>query len=288
MSVNSFIPEYWSAKALDILQKNLVFGNLANKEYEGTIAGSGDTVRINEIGDITINDYTKNSTTAISVQRLTDAQQVMTIDQQKYFAFAVDDVDKVQSNVGLMETAMNRAGYNLRDTIDTNLATYLTTVGNYFVGTNSTELGSTGTPLSCASTAVIPAFSWYDRIMNQNNVPTQGRWIVLPPAISQQLQNARIIAPQTLANGSLPGGAQSVGNFYGFDIYVSNNVTGVPSSQWQVIAGHSMGFSYAGQITETEAYRDPNTFGDVVRGLTVFGRKVTRPNCIIRGVLTSS
>ena len=176
----------------------------------------------------------------------------------------------------------------MRDEIDSNLATYLSTTGNFFVGDNSTELGSTVTALSCASTLVITALSWYDRIMTQNNVPQEGRWIIFPPALQQQLQNARIIAPQGMAAGALPGGAKSVGNYYGFDIYISNNCYGVVSSQWHVIAGHSMGFSYAVQVTETEAYRDPSAFGDVVRGLTVFGRKVTRPNCIIKGVLTSS
>lgn len=288
MSVNSFIPEIWSAQVLDTLKKNQVFANLANRDYEGEISGAGDTVRITEIGDIAINDYTKNSTTAITVQQLTDAQQILTIDQQKYFAFGIDDVDQAQTNPKLMAKAMERAAYNLKDNIDTNMAQYLSTTGNFFVGTNSTELGSTVTPLTCASTAIIPVFSWYDRIMNQNNVPTVGRWIVIPPALSQQLQNARIIAPQTLANGSTPGGATSIGNFYGFDIYVSNNVYGVVSSQWHVIAGHSMGLSYADQISKMEAYRPEGSFSDAIKGLTVFGRKVTRPNCIIKGVLTSS
>jgi len=287
MSVNNFIPEIWSATVLDTLKKNMVFGNLANRDYEGEISGAGDTVRINEIGDITINDYTKNSTTAITVQYLTDAQQILTIDQQKYFAFSMDDVDKAQVRPKIMEKAMDRAAYNLADNTDTNLATYLSTTGNFFVGANSTELGSTVTALSAASTAVITALGWYARIMDQNNVPQQGRFIVVPPAILQQMVLARIVQDTNNSN-FLTSGTQAVGNFYGFNIYVSNNCYGVNSSQWHVIAGHSMGFSYAEQITETEAYRNQNAFGDVVRGLLVYGRKVTRPACIVKGVLTSS
>jgi hypothetical protein len=288
MSVNNFIPEIWSAAALDVLEKNLVYGALANRDYEGEIWANGNTVYINEIGDITISTYVKNSTTAIVSQRLTDASQTMYIDQQKYFSFTVDDVDKAQVKPKLMDKAMERAGYNMRDNIDQNLATYLSTSGNFFAGANSTELGSTVTALSCASTAVIVALSWFDRLMNQNNVPYSGRWVVVPPAIAQQLQMARIIAPQGLPNGVAPQGAVSVGNYYGLNIYVSNNCYGVISSQWHVIAGHPMAFSYAGQLSQVEALRDPNSFGDIVRGLQVFGRKVTRPNCIIKGVLTSS
>jgi hypothetical protein len=288
MSVQSFIPEIWSANILDVLKKDLVFGNLANRDYEGEISQFGDTVRINEIGDITIRAYTKNSTTAITVQQLTDAQQILQIDQANYFAFGIDDVDVAQTKPKLLPMAISRAAYNLKDTIDQNLASYLSTTGNFFVGTNSTELGSTVTPLSCASTAVIVAFSWYDRIMSQNRVPTQGRWMVIPPAISQQLQMAKIIAPQGMTNGSTPNAAVSIGNYYGFDLYVSNNTYGVPSSQWHVIAGHSMGFSYADQINKVEAFRPEAGFSDAIKGLSLFGRKVTRPNCIIKGVLTSS
>ena len=286
MSVNNFIPEIWSAAVFDIFQKNLVYGGLANTDYQGEIRQYGDTVRINEIGDITINAYTKNSTTAITIQELADSQQVLTIDRARYWGFKLDDLDQAQTNPKLMSKAMERAAYNLKDETDTYLATLMST-GNFFQGTNSTELGSTVTALSAASTAVVVAFSWYDRIMNQNNVPTNGRWIVVPPAIAQQLVNARIIA-ETANSQVMNEGTKSIGNFYGFDVFVSNNCYGVPSSQWHVIAGHSAGLTFAGQLTKVEAYRDQNSFSDVVRGLYVYGAKITRPNAIIKGVLTSS
>lgn len=286
MSVNSFKPAIWSATMLDIFQKNLVFGNLANRDYEGDIRNLGDSVKINEIGDITISDYTKNSTTAITVQELTDAQQTLYIDRAKMFAFKLDDVDNAQTSPKLMDKAMARAAYNLKDNTDSYLATMMSS-GGHFAGLNSTELGSTVTPLSCASTAVVVAFSWYDRILNQNNVPTDGRWIVVPPAIAQQLVNARIIA-ETANSPAMVEGTKSVGNFYGFNVFVSNNVYGVASSQWHVLAGHSMGLTFASQINKVEAYRDPNSFSDVVRGLMVYGAKITRPNAIVKGVLTSS
>ncbi len=286
MSVNNFIPEIWSAAVFDIFQKNLVYGGLANTDYQGEIRQYGDTVRINEIGDITINAYTKNSTTAITIQELADSQQVLTIDRARYWGFKLDDLDQAQTNPKLMSKAMERAAYNLKDETDSYLATLMST-GNFFQGTNSTELGSTVTALSAASTAVVVAFSWYDRIMNQNNVPTNGRWIVVPPAIAQQLVNARIIA-ETANSQVMNEGTKSIGNFYGFDVFVSNNCYGVPSSQWHVIAGHSAGLTFAGQLTKVEAYRDQDSFSDVVRGLYVYGAKITRPNAIIKGVLTSS
>lgn len=287
MSVNHFVPEIWANQIFDTFKKNLVFGALANTDYEGDIKGFGDTVRINEIGDIAISTYVKNSTTAITVSELTDAQQTLYIDQAKYFAFKVDDVDAVQVKPKLMAAAQDRAAYNLKDNVDTYIATTLSSSPNFFNGINSTELGSTVTALSCASTLVVVAFSWFDRIMNQNNVPTSGRFIVVPPAIAQQLVMAKIIA-ETANTPAIAQGVQSAGNFYGFDVYISNNVYGVPSSQWHVIAGHKSCLTLATQLNKVEAYRDPNSFADVVRGLLLYGFKATRPSGIVKGVLTSS
>jgi len=286
MSVNSFVPEIWANQIFDTLKKNLVFGNLANTDYEGDIKAAGDTVRINEIGDITINAYVKNSTTAITVQELTDAQQTLYIDRPRYFAFKVDDVDKAQTKPKLLAAAQDRAAYNLKDDVDTFIAQSISS-GGFFTGADSTQLGSTVTALSVTSTLVITAFSWFDRIMNQNNVPTSGRWIVLSPAIAQQLVMARVIA-ETANTRVMEGGVQSVGNFYGFDIYVSNSVytTGPASSQNHIIAGHKIGMTFASQLSQVEAYRDPNSFSDVVRGLLLYGFKVTRPGCIVKGVVT--
>ena len=287
MSVNNFIPEIWSAALMEPLYKNLVFGNLANRDYEGEISGQGDTVKICEIGDITIGDYVKNSTTSIVLQELTDAQQLLQIDRAKNFNFYLDDIDEAQAKINIMPKAMERAGYNLKDAVDQTIAQICSTTGGFFGGLNSTELGSTVTPLSCASTLVVQAFSWYDRIMNQNNVPTQGRWIIFPPALAQQLRNAQLIMPQAQQNGVNPDSAAKVGNFYGFDIYISNNVYGTVSSQYHVIAGHSMGLSFAGQINKVEAYRPFTGFADAIKGLYVFGAKVIRPQAIIKGVLSS-
>ena len=98
MSLN-FIPTVWAARLLSALEKSLVYGQagVVNRDYEGEINQSGDTVKIGSIGDPTIGTYTKD--TDITIQALTDAEQTLLINQQKYFGFAVDDIDKIQQNV---------------------------------------------------------------------------------------------------------------------------------------------------------------------------------------------
>lgn len=286
MSVNNFIPSIWSDLINETYQKGLVLAARCNRDYEGEIQGYGDTVRINEIGNITISSYTKNSTTAISLQILDGAQITMAIDQAKYFAFRLDDVDKAQTKPKLMQKAMERAAYNLSDNTDSYIAQTLSS-GGFFTGTNSTELGSTTTALSVTSTLVITAMAWGARILDQNNVPTNGRFVVVSPAIHHQMITANIVQ-NTNNSQYIAGGSNSVGNFYGFDIFVSNNcyTTGPVSSQNHCIFGHPSALTFAQQFTELEAYRDPNSFSDIVRGLLVYGLKVTKPAGILRGVFT--
>lgn len=287
MSVNGFIPEIWSDQILDNLDKIAVYVNRCNRDYEGEIKSFGDTVRINEIGDITIRDYTKNSTSNLTIQELTDAQQILTIDRSRYFAFKVDDVDKVQTKPKLMDKAITRASYNMKDDVDSFVAQRLSS-GGFFTGTNSTQLGSTVTALSVTSTLVITAIAWASRIHDQNNVPTDGRWVVVSPSIHHQMVTAEIVQ-DTNNSKYLEMGPGAVGNFYGYDIYVSNNcyLGSATSSQYHCIFGHSMGVTFAEQLAEVEAFRlTDQGFGDAVKGLNLYGVKITRPEAILRGVFT--
>jgi hypothetical protein len=75
--------QLWADTLLAALRKNLVYGNLFNDDYEGTISRMGDTVKINAIGDITISNYSKDTDLA-APQALTDAQTMLVINQAKY------------------------------------------------------------------------------------------------------------------------------------------------------------------------------------------------------------
>src|SRR5690349_11635768 len=120
MSLDNFNPEIWAAELNRAYERSLVYANPAviNRDYEGDIQAAGDTVRINSVGDPTIGDYTKN-TDMSAVETLTDAQATLLIDQQKYFNFAVDDIDAAQQKPKVMAEAMGRAGFGLRSSVDT-------------------------------------------------------------------------------------------------------------------------------------------------------------------------
>src|ERR1044071_3169188 len=112
MSLNNFIATIWAARLLMNLNKAHVYAQdgVVNRDYEGDITGGGDTVKINSIGRVTIGSYTKNTNIG-DPETLTDAQRSLLIDQQKYFNFQVDDVDKAQAKPSVMDEAMKEAGY---------------------------------------------------------------------------------------------------------------------------------------------------------------------------------
>jgi hypothetical protein len=123
MAVQYFQPEIWSARLLSSLKKATVYGGVCTREYEGDIRDSGDTVRITSISRPTIGTYTKGSTT-VTPEQLTDAQRSLLINQVKYFAFEVDDVDyrQVADGGALMNEAAAEAAYGLADTADQYIA----------------------------------------------------------------------------------------------------------------------------------------------------------------------
>ena len=93
MAITNFRPIIWHASLLTNLhQDTFVIGTL-NKDYEGDIANGGETVKITGFTQPTIGTYAGS----ITRQALTDSSQSLLIDQKRYYAYLVDDVDKVQA-----------------------------------------------------------------------------------------------------------------------------------------------------------------------------------------------
>lgn len=274
MAVNGFIPEVWAAQLQSSLKKSLVFGSpgVVNRNYEGNIANAGDTVRITSISRPTVSNYTKNST-AITPETLTDAQRSLVVDQSKYFAFEVDDVDMRQTANGgaLMAEAADEAAYALADTTDQFIAGLYTGVdaGN--------DLGTVSvTTAALAFTQIVNL----RKVLDVANVPSVGRYVVIPPWYEALLlQDDRIVRAD--ASGSTDGLRNGmVGRMLGFDVMVSNNCVNSTGDDYIVQAGYSGAITFADQINKVEAYRPESAFSDAVKGLHVYGAKLTRPSGI--------
>lgn len=276
MSVASFIPEVWSARILNKLETNLVYVNLMNRDYEGEISQYGDTVHIAGIGDVTIKDYTKN-TDIDAPEDITASDLTLVIDQMKYFNFSVDDVDKAQMRADLMDKYAQRAAYGLRKAADSHAASLLK------AGTiaKNAGLGDDSTPLE-----VVKAEEAYELLVDMQvaldnaDVPEDGRWVVVPNAFKGLMEkDPRFVmqgtpqAENRLANGF-------AGRAAGFDIFTSNQVPNEDGHKFKIIGSVAMASTFAQQILETVAYRPEKRFSDAMKGLHVYGAKVTMPELV--------
>ena len=275
MALTTFIPELWNARLLNALDKAHVFAGLVNRDYEGDIKKQGDTVHINTIGEVTIGTYTKDTDFTSGPQALTATDSTLVINQAKYFNFAVDDIDTAQAAGDIMDKAMQRAAYGLADAADKYLADQLAAA---ITTANGNQVGTTAVALTKEN--VYENIVKMKTILDKANVPTTGRWLVVPPEmVALILQDDRFVktggtkAEDTLANGWV---ARAVG----FDIYESNNCNSTNASStttYTITAGDEGACTYAEQISDTEAYRPEKRFADAVKGLHLYGAKVVDP-----------
>ena len=290
MSFVNFIPEVWSKVILASLQKKLVYGSpmVVNSDYEGEISGPGNTVHITQFGDPTISDYTPGGT--ITYEQLSDAGQTLLIDQAKTFSFAIDDVDRRQAAGDMQAYLEGRAAYKMADTADQYIA------AKYTGAASANVLGSTGAPLTpqpYAGATSHPADFYVQVleplkvILDQNNVPDEDRYIVAPPWGVSLISQTQAFVSVTDMQGEPSQTFQRgfMGQVSGFNVLKSNNVPqpvagGAGTGVWAIQAGHPMSTTYGEQITSTEALRLQTTIADGVRGLHVYGAKLTRPDTI--------
>ena len=276
MAITNFIPEVWSASILEALRAKLVFPSLCNRDYEGDIREAGDTVHITGYDDVTVKKYTRG--TNITVDAVTDANKgTLTIDQSDYFAFKVNDLDKVQAKSDLTGNFTNSAAYNMA----LNVEKYISGLMDK-AATAPAKTISVTTP-SDAYLAVVEARKQLDK----QNVPTEGRWIVVSPDFyALLLQDSRFIEGTEAGHNTLLNGV--VGSVSGFTVVESNNVptvSGKPSKQ-SIIAGTNAATTFAQQVNKVEAMRMQDDFADMVRGLDLYGGLVVRPECLTKVVLT--
>ena len=272
----TFIPTVWAARLLTALEKSLVYGQpiVCNRDYEGEIREAGNTVKVASIGDVTIDDYTKDTDIA-DPEILTDSELSLVIDQQKYFNFFVDSVDRAQQNVNVLDEAMRRAGYKLNDAADS----YIAGLMEAAVPAGNT-IGTVGTPKVPTKDDAYEYLVDLGTLLDEGNTPISGRFCVVPAWFHGLLlkderfvRSGTAVGDERLRNGE-------VGEAAGFTILKSNNVPNTTGTKYKIIAGHNIATSYAEQVLDVKTYEPEKRFGDAVKGLHVYGAKVLRAACL--------
>ena len=318
----NFSPVIYSKQVQLAFRKTSVVEEISNSDYFGEIANMGDSVKIIKEPEITVKGYSRG--TVITPQDLDDEDFTLKIDKANYFAFKVDDIEEAHSHVNFQHLALGYfAGFKqsaLHSAADAANTTVSGTVAVSTAGTdellssmkldasdftdgsgtagsanntivlNSRAGGATDTTPAAATTHPLTLIARMGRKLDQQSVDSQGRWLVVDPVFMELLKNGDFGGNQSgLANGL------AVASLHGFKVYMSNNLPSVgtgpgtsatsnTSNYGAIIAGHSSSVATAEQINKTETYRDPDSFADIVRGMHMYGRKILRPEAIVRAI----
>ena len=332
----NFSPVIYSKKVQSAFRKTSICEDITNSDYFGEIANFGDTVRIIKEPEITVQEYSRG--TQIQPQDLQDDDFTLVVDKANYFAFKIDDIEDAHSHVNFESMASDRAGYRLKDQFDQEVLGYLSgfkqatlsanagtarvaadksgtdpiagaaangLLASMLIARNSFVSGGAATDSiathadgSTGEATPLEVLNRMARLLDQQNVDRDGRWVVVDPVFAEQLndENSKLLN-NDFASGDkdiLRNGRIVSGMIRGFRVYMSNNLpsvgtgpatidtNGSASHYGALIAGHDSAVATASQIEKVESYRDNDSFADIVRGMHLYGRKVLRPEALVR------
>ena len=307
----NFAPSIFSQKVLKFFRRASVAEDITNTDYTGEIENFGDTVNIMKEPTLTVSAYTRGS--VVNPQDLADDQITMTVDQANAFAFKIDDIEERHSHVNFEALATSSGAFALKRKFDANILQSMSD-GAGIAGADDASLsGGLTTTNSALGTASAPINVETDdaginlmllmaRVLDDQSVPEENRWFVAPPIFYEKMfQAGNKIAEVNItgdATSNLRNGLATPGTLAGFSCYKSTalNSTGgtdqvtlsgvaTDASENVIMAGHISASATASHIAKTEVVRSTESFSDVVRGLHVFGRKVLRPEALVRGII---
>lgn len=287
----TLIPTLWSKKLLERFYDASVITAISSTSYLGEIKNQGDTVRINRVPDITITPYKMGDT--LVHQRPAAQTFDLFIDQGNYWDFILDDVADLQALIEMTGPWAENASERMKITVDTEVLAYMrtraaadnkgATAGRI---SHSVNLGATGAPVILTKANVLDFIVDMGLVLDEQNSPQASRKLVIPAWM------AAMIKKSDLRNASITGDGQSplrngrIGEIDRFELYTSNllptAVDGTATATY-IYALNPMAVAYAAALTKTETIRSESTFGNIMRGLMVYGRGVPDPTQLATG-----
>ena len=303
----NFSPVIYSKKVQSAFRKTSIAEDITNSDYFGEIANFGDTVRIIKEPEITVKEYARG--TQVTPQDLDDEDFTLVVDKANYFAFKIDDIEEAHSHVNFESMASDRAGYRLKDQFDQEVLGYLSgfkqsalnavasAANDVKSGTDPIgTVGSDGllSSMLISRASFVSGGSTGDSIATHPDGSTgEATPLEVLKDEDSKLLNSDFAGGQN-ANDLLRNGRIISGLIRGFRVYMSNNLPSVgtgagtidtngSSSHFGVIvAGHDSAVATASQVEKVETYRDNDSFADIVRGMHLYGRKILRPEALVR------
>ncbi len=310
----TFIPTIWSSKLNAKFYTASTFASISNTNWEGEISGIGDKVIINNIPDIAISTYVPGA--GLQYQVPVPNTIELQIDQGKYYAFQVNDLLEMQSKPKLLDMFSNDAGMQMKVAVDSEcfFATFSgaatankgATAG---VRSGSYNLGTVTAPVqfNASATSAISLITALSSALDEQNVPETERYLLIDPVSRQALMNSNLQQAYLTGDDKSILRNGKIGGIDRFEVYVTNNLPrgAASGTTWTsgdgsqtaaaggtfaqksrvIMAGHKSAITFASQFTKTETVRNPNDFGDFVRGVNVYGRKVIKSESLALAIV---
>jgi hypothetical protein len=290
----TFIPTLWSGKLAQKFYAATVFGEIANTDWQGDITGMGDTVIINTIPTITINNYSIGQNLAYEIPAPSTIS--LTIAKGKYFGVNVNNVLELQAKPKLMDVFTNDAAMQMKIAIDSDV---LLGTFNQGAATNqgatagkisaSFNLGTDLAPVTLTAANILQSITALSSVLDEANVPETDRFLVISPTERQILMQSNLAQAQFMGDPSSILRNGKIGQIDRFTVYVSNLLPRAAAGQsytgtvvasalkrHAIMAGHKSAITFASQIAKVESLQNPNDFGTLIRGLNVYGYKVVQ------------
>ena len=291
-----FLPSVYSKKVLNFFRKASVVEAITNTDYAGELTAYGDSVKIVTEPSITVYQYERGAD--VTQTKLTDAETTLVVDTANAFKFKVDDIEANMSHVNWREVASSSAAYALRDAFDEGVIAVMfagvsASSPNHILGSdNATDLaagtfdgtGNLDIGFAASEHDPLDILSRMARLLDEQSIPEEGRWFLAGPDFYEVLASTSsklLSVDYNAGQGSIRNGLVSSGKLRGFNMYKTNNIASTSNAAGKCIAGHMSACATAQTITSTEVIRDPDSFGDIVRGLHVYGAKVLRDDALV-------
>ena len=276
---SAFIPEIWSQKLNNMLEKECVMLQCVNRNWEGEIRNQGDKVKIITPAEVSISTLGSD---AISYSELEPTSMDLVIDQKKFFAFKINDVAQVQANSDIMEAHLKNAKKAIEEVQDAYL------LSQHANADASNIVGSDEAPIALDKSTIYSQFVKLALCLKNSDAVSAGvrPWVIINPTVeSYLLQSTEFIGAHNVADETLREGA--IGRIAGMDVLVSTNLTDV-DGKFYVLAGTNEAITFASQLSKIESLRDKDSFSDLVRGLYLYGAKTVQPKALAKMVVKSA
>jgi len=291
-----FLPAVYSKKVLNFFRKASVVQAITNTDYSGELSAFGDSVKIIKEPEITVYQYERGAD--VTQTKLTDQELTLVVDTANAFKFKVDDIEANMSHVNWREIASSAAAYALKDAFDEGVIAVMfagvsASSPNHILGSDSaTDLaagtfdgtGNLDIGFDSSEHDPIDVLGHMARLLDDSKIPEEGRWFVASPDFYEVLSataSKLLSVDYNGGQGSIRNGLVSSGKLRGFNMYKSNNIASTSNAAGKCLAGHMSSTATAQTITSTEVLRDPDSFGDIVRGLHVYGAKVLQASALV-------